>query len=113
MHIENQDLPGGEGSLMVRSIVNINQRDLGVDSSNILLGRVGLFEEKYPSEAWRAQFFEALTEDLAEMPGVTHAFASGVSIIQVTHNKENAARGQRTVDLLDGRFRSDATVANS
>ena len=62
--------------LMVRSIVNIDQRDLGVDSSNILLGRMGLFEEKYPSEASRSQFFEALTEDLAEMPGVTHAFAS-------------------------------------
>ncbi|MEX2498776.1 MAG: ABC transporter permease [Wenzhouxiangellaceae bacterium] len=62
--------------LMVRSIVNIDQRDLGVDSSNILLSRMGLFEDKYPSDAARRQFFEALTEDLGAKPGVTHAFAA-------------------------------------
>ncbi|MBL37067.1 MAG: phosphonate ABC transporter ATP-binding protein [Xanthomonadales bacterium] len=37
--------------------------------------------------------------------------ADGVSIIQVTHNRENAKRGQRTVELLDGRFLSDATIS--
>lgn len=39
--------------------------------------------------------------------------ADGVSIIQVTHNRENAKRGQRTVELLDGRFLSDATIGMS
>jgi len=62
--------------LMVRSIVNIDQRDLGVDSSNILLARMGLFEDAYPSGASRQQFFETLTDDLAARPGVTHAFAA-------------------------------------
>ena len=39
--------------------------------------------------------------------------ADGLSIIQVTHNRENAKRGQRTVELLDGRFLSDATIRMS
>lgn len=62
--------------LMFRSIVNINQRDLGVDSSGILLARIGLFEEQYPSAQSRGQFFETLTENLADRPGVRSAFAS-------------------------------------
>jgi len=87
--------------LMVRSILNIDQRDLGVDSSNILLSRMGLFAEKYPSEASRRQFFETLTEDLAAKPGVTHAFAStGLPGGQVSWTKIGIA-GE---GLLDDQF---------
>lgn len=62
--------------LMIRSVVNIDQRDLGIDSSDILLSRMGLFEDEYPTGASRRQFFESLVEKLASEPQVTDAFAA-------------------------------------
>ena len=44
---------------------------------------------------------------------LTELNADGVSIIQVTHNRDNAARGHRTVELMDGRIQSNATVGAS
>ncbi len=58
---------------MVRSIVNLQNTDLGFDTENVLTGRVGLFETEYPTLESRSQFYERLKQRLAEEPGVLSA----------------------------------------
>jgi len=67
--------------------------------------RVILADE--PTGALHTSQGEKIMDLLAELN------ADGVGIIQVTHNRDYAARGQRTVELLDGLFLSDATLADS
>ncbi len=57
--------------LLVKSIVNLRNLELGFSTESILTGRVGLFEADYPDEASRFRFFEELEERLAAEPGVT------------------------------------------
>lgn len=59
--------------LMLRSILNIDKRDYGADTSNILLGRMGLFEEQYPTPESRERFFGELAAHLESRPGVVKA----------------------------------------
>jgi predicted permease len=58
---------------MVRSIVNLQNVDLGFDTEQVLVGRVGLFETEYPTPESRGQFFDRLKQRLAEEPGVLSA----------------------------------------
>ncbi|HKL51206.1 MAG TPA: ATP-binding cassette domain-containing protein, partial [Wenzhouxiangellaceae bacterium] len=81
------------------------QQLVAVARALIARPRVILADE--PTGALHTSQGEKIMDLLAELN------AGGVSIIQVTHNQENAARGQRTVELLDGRLLSDATLADS
>jgi predicted permease len=56
--------------LTVRSTLKATDLDLGADISGILSGRIGLFEEVYPTPADRLRFFERLEAKLGELPGV-------------------------------------------
>ena len=58
---------------MVRSIVNLQNVDLGFDTEQVLVGQVGLFETDYPTPESRGQFFDRLKQRLAEEPGVVSA----------------------------------------
>lgn len=88
--------------LMLRSVANLDRIDLGIDSSNILLSRMGLFEEKYPDDDARRRFFEQLTEDLSAQPGVTDAFvATGLPGTQVYWTRI----AQAGDGVLDDQFR--------
>ncbi len=57
---------------MVRSVINVNNIELGFESEGILTGRVGLFDNDYPDADARAGFFQDLEERLAAEPGVEH-----------------------------------------
>lgn len=81
------------------------QQLVAVARALIARPRVILADE--PTGALHSSQGEKIMDLLAELN------AEGVSIIQVTHNREYAERGQRTVELLDGRFLSDATVVGS
>lgn len=59
--------------LMLRSLVNLDNRDYGANTSNILIGRMGLFEEQYPTPESREQFFSELTSRLENRPGALAA----------------------------------------
>lgn len=59
--------------LMLRSLVNLDQRDFGANTHNILIGRMGLFEEQYPTPESRNHFFQTLSDKLASRPGVLQA----------------------------------------
>lgn len=59
--------------LMLRSLVNIDQRHFGADTHGVLVGRMGLFEEQYPTPESRDRFFEQLGSKLQRQPGVEQA----------------------------------------
>jgi predicted permease len=59
--------------LMIRSVVNLNERPLGIDNTNLLTGRIGLPEAQYPDGAAQYRFFERLVEVLNANPEVLGA----------------------------------------
>lgn len=57
-------------AMTVRSIVQANSYDLQFETDNLLVARLGLFEEAYPDDASQVAFFEDLTRRLEERPEV-------------------------------------------
>jgi putative ABC transport system permease protein len=62
--------------LMIRSVMELRQVDLGFDPSNTLTVRIALFESAYPEPAQRVAFFDELLRRLADRPGVVAAAAA-------------------------------------
>jgi predicted permease len=58
---------------MIKSVINIQNVDLGFESEGIITGRVSLFETEYPTAESRDQFFDLLKERLEAEPGVVSA----------------------------------------
>ncbi|MEX2498773.1 MAG: ABC transporter ATP-binding protein [Wenzhouxiangellaceae bacterium] len=65
-----------------------------------LIARPSVILADEPTGALHSSQGEKIMDLLAELN------TEGISIIQVTHNREYAKRGQRTVELLDGRILS-------
>lgn len=64
--------------LMIRSVMNLNERPLGIEYTELLTGRVGLPETQYPDAASQYRFFEQLAERLSANPealGATVAYS--------------------------------------
>ncbi len=59
--------------LMIRSIVNLKNTDLGFDPKPVLTGRVLLQSADYPTREERQTFFQTLQERLESEPGVRSA----------------------------------------
>ena len=64
---------------LVRGVVLLGRSDLGIDTSQMLTARVGLFESTYPTGADQVRFFERLTAHLREDPAVVDV-AAGTSL---------------------------------
>lgn len=62
--------------LMIRSVVNLQNVDLGIDNTQMLTGRISLLETKYPDPASQLRFFENLVDRLEADPGVVAASAA-------------------------------------
>jgi putative ABC transport system permease protein len=62
--------------LMMRSFMNLQKTDIGMDPSRTLTFRVGLPEAQFPAKESAAQFFEQLIPKLAILPGVESAGAT-------------------------------------
>ncbi|NJL27256.1 MAG: FtsX-like permease family protein [Thermoanaerobaculia bacterium] len=60
-------------ALMVRSILNLRNLDLGIEVSQVMTARVGLFASKYPDPADRLNFYEKLVKELEQQPGIESA----------------------------------------
>jgi putative ABC transport system permease protein len=65
--------------LTSRSIIEMNQREIGADIENVVVGRMGLFEEAYPTPADQHQFFRDVADRMSEHPAVISA-TSGTSL---------------------------------
>jgi putative ABC transport system permease protein len=59
--------------LMIRSVVNLNSRPLGIENTNLLTGRIGIPEAQYPDGESQFRFYEQLTERLQGQPDVAGA----------------------------------------
>ncbi|MGH8167150.1 MAG: ABC transporter permease, partial [Woeseiaceae bacterium] len=62
--------------LMIRSVVNLNAQPLGIESANLLTGRIGLPGTMYPDATSRLAFFEELVQRLAAHPEARGATAA-------------------------------------
>ena len=59
--------------LMIKSVINLRDQDLGFRTEQIFTGRVGLFEGDYPTRDDRQAFFRDLLRELNGVPGVERA----------------------------------------
>ena len=65
--------------LMVRSLVALNQVDLGFEPSGVLAANLSFPRAAYPTKASELAFFETVAERLRQMPGVRQVtFATGL-----------------------------------
>jgi putative ABC transport system permease protein len=62
--------------LMMRSFMNLQKTDVGIDPSSTLTFRVGLPEAQFPDKDSSARFFEQLIPKLANLSGVETAGAT-------------------------------------
>jgi len=62
--------------LMMRSFMNLQKTDIGIDPSQTLTFRVGLPEAQFPDKESPARFFEQLVPKLASLSGVESAGAT-------------------------------------
>lgn len=62
--------------LTIQSVLNIEGRPLGVESTNLLMGRLGLPDERYADEAAQYRYFEGLVQRLQAHPDVVDATAA-------------------------------------
>jgi putative ABC transport system permease protein len=63
-------------ALLIRSFDRIQRVDPGVDAHRVLVGRVSLPGSRYDSDERTADFFQRLTQRLAQAPGVETAAAT-------------------------------------
>src|SRR5690606_10199512 len=67
--------------LMRRSMFNAINVDVGANTQNVLTGRSGLFEERYPDFDTRHRFVRQLEDELLAIPGVDNAtVATGLPV---------------------------------
>jgi putative ABC transport system permease protein len=59
--------------MMVKSVINVNQLDMGFDGAQVFTARLGLFEADYPDDESRQRFFDRLLEETRSEPDVVSA----------------------------------------
>lgn len=59
------------GALTVRSVIGLQNVDIGANVDGVMSGRVGLFVSEYPTEEARRQFWADFEAEAAQLPGVT------------------------------------------
>ena len=59
--------------LMIKSVIRVNQIDLGFRTEGMLTARAGLFEVDYPERTDRETFFIGLLDSLRVQPGIEKA----------------------------------------
>jgi putative ABC transport system permease protein len=54
--------------LMTRSVLHLDHVEVGANVKNILTGRIGLFESKYPDADSQIRFYDSLLQKLSALP---------------------------------------------
>ncbi|MCI0604169.1 ABC transporter permease [bacterium] len=62
--------------LMTRSVLHLDHVKVGANVSNLLTGRIGLFESKYPDADSQVRFYDALVVKLSALPNTKGATLS-------------------------------------
>ncbi len=75
--------------LMIRSLVRMQQLDLGLRTDHVLSARVSLSGERYRQGAAASEFARRLVEQAAALPGAERAATIGTVFISATPNSTN------------------------
>ncbi len=75
--------------LMIRSLVRMQQLDLGLRTDHVLSARVSLSGDRYREDAAAAEFARRLVERAAALPGAESAATIGTVFISATPNSTN------------------------
>ncbi len=75
--------------LMIRSLVRMQQLDLGLRTDHVLSARVSLSGDRYREDAACAEFARRLVERAAALPGAESAATIGAVFISATPNSTN------------------------
>jgi predicted permease len=62
--------------LLVRSLRNLQNEPLGMNTQNVLVAKFSLGQQKYPDAARQRAFFEVLEQRIQQLPGVSAAALS-------------------------------------
>jgi predicted permease len=81
----------------IRSALQAQQVELGLQTEQVLTGRVALFESAYPDAAARLRFAEALEARLRTLPGV-QASAIASTLPLMGYERQEYARDGEAVD---------------
>src|SRR4029077_11542092 len=80
--------------LMIKSILNIRNLDLGFDKQGLLTASLTLDEASYPQSADRLRFVDKLLQGLAARPGVQAVAAADALPTESTRVDSYAIEGQ-------------------
>lgn len=83
------------GGLMIRSVWNLVNADLGYVTDGVLRARVGLVGRSYTDAASYMRFHDRLAERLAAMPGVSFAVSSFIPFNPTPRQPVEIEPGQR------------------
>ncbi len=97
--------------LMIRSVMEVRQVDLGFDPADTLTVRIALFETAYPEPAQRVAFFDELVRRIAGQPGVVAAAAGTVLPGADGGGDRYALEGKAYPTLEDMPIANQGTVA--
>lgn len=75
----------------IRSALDAQRTPLGIETANVLTGRIAMFDADYPDEAARLRMTDALQPRLAELPGVD-AVGFGTSLPLMGYGRERYER---------------------
>lgn len=94
--------------LMTRSVLNLNDVNVGANVKNVLTGRIALFESKYPDTDSRIRFYDSVLQKLSALPqtkGVTMSTSlpgtfSGYNFFSTDQMKGDEERLPVTWDIV-------------
>jgi predicted permease len=66
------------GGLLIASLINVLRLDRGFTTASVVAANIELPSSRYPDQAARAKFYDALLEGLGRAPGITGAGLSRV-----------------------------------
>jgi putative ABC transport system permease protein len=97
--------------LLVRSVINLEQRELGFEPAGVLTMRITLPETKYETDEQRRQFFRDVTGRLATLPAVqATALTTERPAVSSGPNQAFAIAGRSYADDLERPTARSVTV---
>ena len=95
--------------MMIKSVINVQNLDLGFDGERIFTARLGLFDAEYPDDAARRRFYDVLLEGLRADPEVE---AAALTTALPATGSPNLRVGIEGVDYAKENDRPQTYVAN-
>lgn len=97
--------------LMVKSVVQLNDANFGVDQQHVFSARVALFQKDYPDVESRLRFLEEAQRRLAALPGVKAAAITDSLPVSGSNRDRFRLEGQQYASEQDEPYAAQAVVS--